>query len=52
MSMRITLAVVMAALVFAAPTARSRDNSFTFKFAQYCLQQDDVPREQTVFCRG
>jgi hypothetical protein len=51
MSMRITLAVVMAVLVAAAPAAHNRDNSFTSKLAQYCLPQDEAPGEQTIYCR-
>jgi hypothetical protein len=52
MSMRITLAVLMAVLVSAAPATHNRDNSFTPKLAQYCLPQDEIPGEQTVYCRG
>jgi hypothetical protein len=52
MLMRITSVVVMAGVVSAAPAAHNRDNIFTSKLAQYYLPQDEVPGEQTVFCRG
>ena len=52
MWMRITVAVVMAVLVSGAPAAHSRENGFTSKLAQYCLPQDEVPGEQTIYCRG
>jgi hypothetical protein len=52
MSMRIALAVLMAVLVAAAPAAHNRNDGFTSKLAQYCLPQDEVPGEQTIYCRG
>jgi hypothetical protein len=50
MSMRITLALVMAVVVSAAPAAHNRDDGFTSKPAQYCLPQDEVPGEQPIYC--
>jgi hypothetical protein len=50
MSMRITLAVVMAVAVSTASATHNRDSGFNSKLAQYCLPQDEVPGEQTIYC--
>jgi len=47
---RITLAVVMIVAVSTASATHNRDNGFTFKLAQYCWPQDEVPGEPGIYC--
>jgi hypothetical protein len=55
MSTKITIAFVAAVIAFAssAPTAGNgnRNNEHTFKSAQYCAPEYDIPGAQnTVYC--
>ncbi len=55
MSTKITTAFVAAVIAFASPAATAgngnRNNEHTFKSAQYCVPEYDIPGAQnTVYC--